>query len=150
MTPAGLLMAGVSIILRRLLTVQHVLLGIAGSIGATLRYMISILFSTNQLLVFPFSTVTVNLLGCFILGLLSSSLELKINVEPKYLTAFKTGLIGSFTTFSTFSVEVIQLLQHNYYLYAIIYILNSAIFGLGFAALGLNLGKRLGERKRSL
>ncbi|MED4473582.1 CrcB family protein [Oceanobacillus caeni] len=70
---------------------QHVLLGIAGSIGAILRYMISILFSTNQLLVFPFATVTVNLLGCFILGLLSSGLELMIKVEPKYLTAFKTG-----------------------------------------------------------
>ncbi|MED4473583.1 hypothetical protein P9268_02740 [Oceanobacillus caeni] len=41
-------------------------------------------------------------------------------------------------------------MQHNYYLYAVTYILVSAIFGLGFAALGLNLGKRLVERKRLL
>ena len=114
------------------------------------RYIVSILFFTNETLVFPFATVTVNLLGCFILGLLSSGLELRIKVEPKYLIALKTGLIGSFTTFSTFSVEVIQLLQHNYYLYAIAYTLISAVFGLGFAAFGLNIGKRFGKRKRSI
>lgn len=128
---------------------QYVLLGIAGSIGATLRFIVSILFLTNETLIFPFDTMTVNLLGCFFLGLLSSGLELRIKIKPKYLSALNTGLIGSFTTFSTFSVEVIQLLQLHYYFYAMAYILISAIFGLIFATSGLHIGKRFGERKKS-
>lgn len=127
---------------------QLILLGLAGSIGATLRYLISILFLTNESFIFPFATMTVNLLGCFILGLFSSGLELTLKMKPNYIIAIKTGLIGSFTTFSTFSVEVIQLFQQQYYLYSFLYILISAVFGLGCVALGLNIGKRYGERKR--
>ncbi len=129
---------------------HYVLLGIGGSIGATLRYIFSILFFANGTPVFPFPTVTVNLLGSFLLGLLSSGLEIKLKIEPQYLFALKTGLIGSFNTFSTFSVEVIQLLQNHHYFYAIVYILISAILGLAFAAFGMNIGDRLGERKKSL
>lgn len=129
---------------------QYVLLGIGGSIGATLRYIVAILFLTNQTPEFPYATLVVNLLGCFVLGLLSSGLELRIKVDSKYLFAFKTGLIGSFTTFSTFSVEVIQLLQHNQFLFALIYTFISAIFGLGFTTLGLNFGKRLREKERAI
>lgn len=126
---------------------QHLLFGIAGSIGATLRYVVSILFFANDTLVFPLATMTVNLIGCFVLGLLSSGLELTLKIERQYIVALKAGLIGSFTTFSTFSVEVIELLQHSYYFYAIAYILMSALFGLLFAACGLFIGKRFRERK---
>lgn len=123
---------------------QYIFLGVFGSIGATLRYIVSILIPTRD--TFPFSTLTVNLLGCFFLGLLSSGLESKLN--PKYLPALKTGLIGSFTTFSTFSVEVVQLLQHHHYLYAFCYLFISCIFGLVFAGLGWGWSMgRYGGRK---
>lgn len=127
---------------------QYVLLGIGGSIGATLRYCISIYFFTNELTAFPFATLTINLVGCFVLGLLSSGLELKLNVPPQYLLALKTGLIGSFTTFSTFSVEVMQLLQGHHYFYAFSYTFTSAIFGLVFAVCGMSIGKYLVDRKK--
>jgi len=125
---------------------QYILLGICGSIGATLRYIISILFSSGEMISFPYATLIVNCLGCFILGLLSSGLESKLH--SKYLPAIKTGLIGSFTTFSTFSIEVVQLLQHHYYLYAFSYILISVFFGLGSAVFGIKLGARYGEREK--
>ena len=126
---------------------QMILIGIGGAIGAVLRYSVSLLLLTNETAAFPFATVAVNLAGCFLLGLLSSGLELKISANPDYLSAFKTGLIGSFTTFSTFSVEVIQLLLHHFYLSAILYIFISAIFGLIFVALGMKIGKSLSERE---
>ena len=124
-----------------------ILIGIGGAIGAALRYSVSLLLLTNETAAFPFATVAVNLAGCFLLGMLSSGLELKLTANPEYLTAFKTGLIGSFTTFSTFSVEVIQLLQHHFYFSAILYIFISAIFGLIFVALGMKIGISLSERK---
>lgn len=126
---------------------QMILIGIGGAIGAVLRYIVSLLLLTNETAAFPFATVAVNLAGCFLLGLLSSGLELKISANPDYLSAFKTGLIGSFTTFSTFSVEVIQLLLHHFYLSAILYIFISAIFGLIFVAFGMKIGKSLSERE---
>ncbi|MGE7984516.1 fluoride efflux transporter CrcB [Solibacillus sp. NPDC093137] len=124
-----------------------ILIGIGGAIGAALRYSVSLLLLTNEITAFPFATVAVNLAGCFLLGMLSSGLELKISANPDYLSAFKIGLIGSFTTFSTFSVEVIQLLLHHFYLSAILYIFISAIFGLIFVAFGMKIGKSLSERE---
>ena len=125
---------------------QFFLIGIGGAVGVALRYSVSLLFLTNETTAFPFATVAVNLAGCFLLGALSSGLELKIFINPDYLSVLKTGLIGSFTTFSTFSVEVIQLLQHHFYFSAILYIFISAIFGLIFVALGMKIGKSLSER----
>ncbi|MEK4384391.1 fluoride efflux transporter CrcB [Solibacillus sp. FSL W7-1464] len=124
-----------------------ILIGIGGAIGAALRYSVSLLFLTNDTAVFPFATVAVNLAGCFLLGMLSSGLELKLIKNPYYLSAFKTGLIGSFTTFSTVSVEVIQLLQHHFYFSAILYIFISAIFGLLFVGFGMKIGKGFSERE---
>lgn len=126
---------------------QMILIGIGGAIGASLRYSVSMIFLTNETAAFPFATVAVNLAGCFLLGMLSSGLELKLTANTDYLSAFKTGLIGSFTTFSTFSVEVIQLLQHQFYFSAILYIFISAIFGLIFVAFGMKIGKSLSERE---
>ncbi len=124
-----------------------ILIGIGGAIGAALRYSVSLLLLTNETAAFPLATVAVNLAGCFLLGMLSSGLELKLTANPDYLSAFKTGLIGSFTTFSTFSVEVIQLLLHHFYFSAILYIFISAIFGLIFVALGMKIGKGFSERE---
>lgn len=129
---------------------HYLFIGIGGAIGATLRYIVSILFFTNETFVFPFATVTVNLCGCFLLGLLSSGFESTIKIDPKYLSAIKTGIIGSFTTFSTFSVEMIDLLHQKYYFSAVSYMLISAIFGLAFAYFGMYIGKGIGERKQSL
>lgn len=126
---------------------QMILIGVGGAIGAILRYSVSLLFLTNETVAFPFATVAVNLAGCFLLGMLSSGLELKLTVNPNYLSALKTGLIGSFTTFSTFSVEIIQLLQHQSYFYAILYFFISVIFGLVCVAYGMKIGKDLWERK---
>lgn len=130
--------------------VKYFLLGLGGAIGASLRYIVSVLFLVNQTPAFPFATLTVNLLGCFILGFLSSGFELNLKVDTQYLFTFKTGLIGSFTTFSTFSVEVFSLLENEHFLLAFIYIFLSAILGLFFAFLGIKIGERLVKRERAV
>lgn len=127
---------------------NYLLIGFGGAVGASLRYFTSILFmSLNQASVFPFATLTVNLLGSFIFGLLSSGLESHLKIDEKYLPALKTGLIGGFTTFSTLSVETFALLENQYFLFAFIYIFVSAMFGLLFASLGIKIGRRFVKKE---
>ncbi|WP_188385719.1 fluoride efflux transporter CrcB [Ornithinibacillus halotolerans] len=125
----------------------YILIGLGGAIGASLRYFVSIIFHTDLVASFPYATLTVNLIGCLILGIFSSGFELKRRINPRYLFAFKTGVIGSFTTFSTFSVEVLTMIQHHQYYLTIIYILLSSILGLFLAYLGIKIGEYLSQRE---
>lgn len=129
---------------------KYLLPGLGGAVGAGLRYFVSLLFLASHGSAFPFATLTVNLFGCLILGILSSGFELSLKIDNKYLFAFKTGLIGSFTTFSTFSVEVFSLLRNNHILFALIYVLLSSVLGLSFAFIGIKTGKRFVEKEKAL
>lgn len=129
---------------------KYLLLGIGGAVGASSRYIISLLFLVNQAPVFPFATLIVNLFGCLILGFLTSGFEVKLKINAEYMFALKTGLIGSFTTFSTFSVEVFSLLENHHFLLALIYILLSAILGLLFAFLGIKIGEQFVDKEKAI
>lgn len=67
------------------------------------RYCISLLFGDTD--GYPFATLTVNLIGCFLLPFLLNHPNVKQKLAPELLTALTVGLIGSFTTFSTLAVE---------------------------------------------
>ena len=118
----------------------YLLVGIAGSLGATLRYSLSLLLFYET--VFPFSTLCINLIGCFLLTYLTAGLFPKINISANMKTAIGTGFIGSFTTFSAFSVETITLFINEAYALGITYIAVSLIGGLLMSSLGLHLQKK--------
>ncbi len=115
-----------------------VLLG--GGCGAVLRYLLTI-FMQKYLSMEHYATFVINLIGCFILGLLL----------PVYLGEFHTlraiflivGFIGSFTTFSTFEYENIDLLAHERYVEFLKYTVYSCICGITAVLLGLCLGNIL-------
>lgn len=115
--------------------------GVAGAIGAILRYLIS-LVPFNQTTLFPYSTLAVNLIGSFFLAWLTTQLFKRVTIRTNIQTAISTGLIGSFTTFSTFSVETVQLFQNGQVLLAVIYVLVSMIGGLFFSYLGFQKEQR--------
>lgn len=120
---------------------KYVLVGIAGIIGALLRYLIGIAFNQWWQYDFPFATFLTNLLGCFILGWLTTFLPRIKCVHPNIKTALGTGLIGSFTTFSTFSVETVNMMMASKWGIALLYVLLSLWGGLLFAWIGLQAGK---------
>jgi CrcB protein len=98
-------------------------------IGASLRYLISMLTKSFYEGDFPFATLFINVLGCFFIGLIYSNFNQNSSFEwikPLLIT----GVLGGFTTFSAFSYEGIQLFQSQKLMAAIIYIVLSNSLGL--------------------
>jgi CrcB protein len=118
----------------------YIYIGVAGSVGAILRFSIGVWLQPSST-IFPYSTLLINLLGCLALAWFAAVSTSLAAISAELKTAISTGLIGSFTTFSTFSVETMGLLQQQLWLFALIYIMVSLMGGIFFAWLGERLGQ---------
>ncbi|WP_379966601.1 fluoride efflux transporter FluC [Ectobacillus sp. sgz5001026] len=119
----------------------YILVGVAGIVGALLRYSVGLIMANFSLSLF--STWFVNMIGCFFLALFTASIFKMKGKQVYFAPAIGTGLIGSFTTFSAFSVETVQFLHQHNYNWAFLYIGVSSIGGLMMAWVGLQLGNKL-------
>lgn len=115
----------------------YLFVGIGGVIGSVLRYYVSVAMD-SMITGFPIETLTVNLIGSFLLGLLPTLFTF-FRFHPHIINGVCTGLIGSFTTFSTFSVELLLLIEKSHLFLAFIYFLGSSIGGLFFAWTGYRM-----------
>lgn len=124
--------------------ILFVMLG--GFFGAISRYLLGewIIMPTG----FPIGTLTVNLIGCFILGWFLTFIATLRKVNPMITLFFGTGFLGSFTTFSTFSVEVIQLIEDQKIGYAALYMMLSLFVGLILSYIGYRVAitRKLGGK----
>jgi fluoride exporter len=111
---------------------------IGGALGALARYLSNVLFQLllrgSPLASYPFSTLTVNLLGSFVLSFLFFANYFGLPNALK--VAIGTGFIGAFTTFSTFELETLQLVEKGEYLLAFLYVVGSVVLGFGAVLLG--------------
>ncbi|MBW7571471.1 fluoride efflux transporter CrcB [Caproiciproducens faecalis] len=101
------------------------IVGLGGSLGAMLRYMISDA-TAKYLGNFPLGTLIVNVLGGFLIGFIMEISEGSWPVPAHVRIFLTTGIMGGLTTFSTFSYETVSMLSDGKYL-------------LGGANAGLNL-----------
>ncbi len=85
---------------------------------------------------FPLGTLTVNLCGCLLIGILATRLTLDAGWREEYRLALVIGVLGGFTTFSSFGWETIQLLQAQRWPAALLYVGCSTVLGLAAAWLG--------------
>lgn len=120
----------------------YVLVGLAGILGASARYGLSLFITHFAVGMFPWATLSINLIGCFVLGYATHFLFKTTLLHQYAMTALGTGFVGSFTTFSTFSVESVELLRTGFYGYAFAYISISLFGGLLMSYLGYTLGTR--------
>lgn len=111
---------------------------LGGAVGSVLRYGVNILAS-RVTMAFPLGTLTVNVAGCFVMGLLASCLALRggQHLAPLLLT----GLLGGFTTFSAFSLDTITLWERGAGGLAVGYVLASVLFSLAAVIAGLAVGR---------
>jgi CrcB protein len=105
--------------------------GAGGSVGAILRYVLSgwIQRALGQS-GFPIGTLTVNLVGCLVIGLLGGLTEHREFFSPEAKLLVILGILGSFTTFSTFGYETLGLLRDGQFIAAAMSALLHLIVGL--------------------
>jgi len=115
----------------------------AGALGALARYGLSGLVHRWAGPSFPWGTLVVNLLGCFLLGLLATLSVERWTLSATSRAAVLIGFLGAFTTFSTFSWETLQLLREGAVARALLNAAGSVLLGLVAAWAGYVLGSRL-------
>jgi fluoride exporter len=113
----------------------YLLVALFGAAGSVLRYFFLIITPKIYYSSFPVSTVTVNLLGSFFIGLFISLFDRGI-INENIRVCITIGLLGGFTTFSTFSMDMFNLINKSLYLQTAFYICISVFLGLGFFIMG--------------
>ena len=113
-----------------------------GAIGAVLRYIVSVNLTPEGAVSFPYATLTVNLIGCLVIGVMWSLTSQKA-VSDAMVLFLMVGLIGSFTTFSTYGLEGIQLIQSGKLMAGFSYVLLSNIAGLLLVVLGKSVTDKI-------
>lgn len=118
-----------------LLSVVYVALG--GALGSVSRYLLGTWTqSLSKSIDFPYGTLTVNLIGCFVIGFLSQLAESRGAFTPESRALVFIGILGGFTTFSSFGNDTINLLRDGETFNALANIGANVIVGLLLVWLG--------------
>nr|MBF0221817.1 fluoride efflux transporter CrcB [Desulfobulbaceae bacterium] len=115
--------------------IKIILIMIGGGIGAAFRHGLFIGVHSLTGLTFPVGTLSVNLLGSFLIGLFWGLFE-SSHLSPEMRLFLFTGVLGGFTTFSTFMRETTQLLKIGQWREAVLYLGMSNILGILLVVLG--------------
>jgi fluoride exporter len=108
----------------------------AGALGALARYTVSIAALRWLPADFPYGTLCVNLVGCFLLGAVTELTLEEGLLAPEMRTILGTGFLGAFTTFSTFGVETFRALEAGEWGVAATNVVVNVVAGVALAAAG--------------
>ena len=119
-----------------------VLIALGGALGTLARYGTHLLCKgVGERFAFPVATITVNLLGCFLIGLLQGVLVERWPVREEYRLMLIVGFLGGFTTFSTFGWDTTQLLRDGQAMRGIAYAAASNALGIALVFAGYGLSR---------
>jgi len=120
------------------------LIAAGGALGTLARYGTgTLLFSLMEKYRFPFGTLTVNLLGCLLIGLLQGLYLDRAWIRPEYQVAIVVGFMGGFTTFSSFGWETVSFLNDGQFARATLNIALNNVVGLFLVFAGYKLSKMI-------
>ena len=88
---------------------QLLVIGCGGAVGAMMRYGLGLRVTLLAGSAFPWGTLLVNVVGCFLAGLLFALAVTRIPLSDLLRNGLQIGLLGGFTTFSAFSIDAITL-----------------------------------------
>lgn len=112
--------------------IQAFLVAVGGAIGSVLRYYVGQWALRLMGPAFPWGTLAVNVVGCFVIGVFAELIARKFNASVEMRLLLITGFLGGFTTFSAFSLDAISLFERGEAVAGGVYIVASV--GLSMAA----------------
>ncbi|MDP8243985.1 MAG: fluoride efflux transporter CrcB [Candidatus Hinthialibacter antarcticus] len=118
-----------------------ILIAVAGAAGTLSRYGLSTLVSSILGSDFPWGTFIVNIVGCFLFGLIWSLEEHHLALGPQTRVIILTGFMGAFTTFSTFIFENNQLLSTSQWIHLSANLVLQILIGLAALAVGIHAAR---------
>jgi CrcB protein len=122
-----------------------VLVSVGGAVGAALRFLTYQLFVGSSLArggaAFPWATLTVNVAGCFLMGLAVVTILERFGGSPDLRAFVMTGVLGGFTTFSAFSLDVYELFTKDSVETVAVYIAASVILSIAALLAGIALAR---------
>lgn len=117
------------------------IVGSGSFVGGALRYLVSSLMKSPSA-AFPWGTLTVNLLGCFLIGLLYGAFTRFSTADSPWCLLLTTGICGGFTTFSTFANESLRMLQSGNHAAFALYVTVSVVVGIAMTWVGYLIVKQ--------
>lgn len=114
-----------------------IIVALGGALGSVFRYLLGTWTQTpSKSIDFPYGTLAVNLMGCFLIGFLSQLAEARGAFASGSRTFVFIGILGGFTTFSSFGNDTINLLRDGETFNALANVGANVIFGLILVWLG--------------
>jgi CrcB protein len=122
-----------------------IVLGVAlgGAVGASARYAVDRLIEQHTVSLFPWATFTVNVTGCFLIGVLTEAFVDRHHLPAWIRVGLIMGVIGGYTTFSTFAQETQDLVDARDLLVALVYVAGSVVVGVLAAWAGGHVGRAI-------
>ena len=122
----------------------YLFIAVFAVVGAFARYGQSIAVQGLLGRDFPAATLSINVLGSFLMGLLYFATVDRFEINPELRTGILTGGLGAYTTFSTFSLETLNLIEGGEWGKAALYVGASVVLSIGAALLGAFVSRNLG------
>lgn len=118
-------------------------IALGGALGACTRYLVTEFFVALLGRGFPYGTLTVNVAGSFVMGLLIAAFENEMLASEPWRQIIGLGFLGALTTFSTFSMDNVLLMQQGEFFKMGLNILANVILSISAAWVGFQLIARL-------
>jgi len=112
-------------------------IAVGGAIGAVARHLVNVQAAALMGFGFPWGTLTVNILGSFLMGVLVETSALVWSADSAVRAMLAVGVLGAFTTFSTFSLDTIVLYERGQMGLAAGYVIASVVLSIGGLFAGL-------------
>ena len=112
-------------------------IALGGALGTMARYATGIYVGRWLGTAFPWSTLLINILGSFLIGVFAESFALQWDTSQSTRAFLIIGICGGYTTFSTFSLDIVTLLNRGEAALALTYVLASVVIGLAGLYAGL-------------
>jgi len=119
--------------------IQAILVAVGGAIGSVLRYYVGQWALRLAGPAFPWGTLTVNVVGCFVIGVFAEMIIRRFDASPELRLLLITGFLGGFTTFSAFSLDAISLFERGAVVSGAVYIVASVGLSMAGVIAGLAL-----------